>query len=472
MDTLVSQNLQANALVSQSQAEDLANQSQQTEAIQSQQAEALANQQTEDLANQSQQAEIKQRLCQIPLWATLVSYIVGFLWVTCIAARYAWMPQHGMITLFTALFFVWGELALKSIPRPNKECWFWMICAIAIAIGMDIPREMIDKAELVENHPLLDGWNYVALHIIAIYWMLCRSGKLIDNKTSSMIALDGLTGTVLAPISGIPNRIKRIIYGIKEIKSARSIGITILSILLVLPIIALVIHLLGKADSAFNDLFNQIIYSFKFDGDTFARFICGIFVSSYFFSILSSSVAREKPVFSGQSVRNTLETLRFLPEQSSAIVFGIFILIYLIFFGVQGSSRLSALWGEIPGTMTAAAFARSGFFELCAVMAINFGLILASSILSKVPFHQSRVLRTMTQILLSASILLAFTAASKLILYIDRFGFTPHRLLSFWAILILTSGCIFTNIAILRNKSYFEKWIWFSVATFVPLCFF
>lgn len=105
-------------------------------------------------------------------------------------------------------------------------------------------------------------------------------------------------------------------------------------------------------------------------------------------------------------------------------------------------------------------------------MAINFGLILASSILSKVPFHQSRVLRTMTQILLSASILLAFTAASKLILYIDRFGFTPHRLLSFWAILILTSGCIFTNIAILRNKSYFEKWIWFSVATFVPLCFF
>ena len=453
MDTLVSQNQQTNVLVNQ-QTETLASQTQQ-----------------EALADQSQQAEMQKRLCQIPLWATLVSYIVGFLWVTCLAQPYDWMPQHGMITLFTAVFFLWAEFAFKNIARPSKECWFWMVCALAIAIGIDIPREMIDyKADLIENHPMLDGWNYIALHIIAIYWILCRSGKLTDNKTGSMIVLDGIAGSFLAPISGMSHRIKRIIYGIKEISSAKNIGITILSVVIVLPVLALVIHLLCKADTSFSSLFHNILSSFAFDAETFARLIFGIIVSSYFFSILSNSVVREKPVFSGQNVRDSLETLRFLPTSSSAVIFGIFIATYLFFFGVQGSNQISAFWGEIPGTLTAANFAKSGFSELCVVMGINFGLILASAILSKTPQHP--ILRTMKQILLSESILLALTAASKLILYIERFGFTTRRLLGIWAILILTCGCILAILAIRKNKSYFDKWIWFSVATFVPLCFF
>ncbi|MBQ9395972.1 MAG: DUF4173 domain-containing protein [Proteobacteria bacterium] len=419
----------------------------------------------------------KQSLCKLPLWATIVSYIVGFLWVTCFVGKYDWMPDHGMITMFTGIFFLWAELALKSIPRPNKECWFWMACAIAIAIGMDIPRGMIEyKADTIEDHPMMEGWDYIALHCIAIYWILCRTGKLIDNKTGSMFILDGITGTIMAPFGGIPNRIKRIIYGIKEQNSTsgnlRSIGITILSIIFVIPVIALVIYLLGKADTTFGALSHNIISSFKFDSDTLARMICGVFVSSYFFSIMSSCVINKLPAFSGQKVRSTLESMRFLPAASSTIIYGIFIAIYLIFFGVQGSSRISALWGEIPGTLTAAEFARSGFFELCTVMAINFGLILAGSIFSKVPMRESRTIRTMAQILLSESILLAMTAASKLALYIDRFGFTTHRLLSFWGILALTCGCILSIVAIARNKSYFDKWIWFTVATFVPLCFF
>ena len=422
------------------------------------------------------QAEIKQRLCKLPLWATIVSYIVGFLWVTCFVGRYDWMPEHGMITMFTGIFFLWAELSLKSIPRPNKECWFWMACAIAIAIGIDIPRPVYDAEMGLSVPPMMEGWDYIALHCIAIYWILCRTGKLIDNKTGSMFILDGITGTLMAPFSGIPNRIKRIIYGIKDQNNTsgnlRSIGITILSIIFVIPVIALVIYLLGQADSTFGALNHNIISSIKFDSETLARMIFGVFVSSYFFSIMSSCVVKKLPAFSGQKVRSTLESMRFLPAASSTIIYGIFIAIYLLFFGVQGSSRISALWGEVPGTLTASEFARSGFFELCTVMAINFGLILAGAIFSKVPMRESRTIRTMAQILLSESILLAMTAASKLILYIDRFGFTSLRLLSFWGILALTFGCILSILAIAKNKSYFDKWIWFTVATFVPLCFF
>ena len=422
--------------------------------------------------------DAKQRLSLIPLWATIVSYIVGFLWTTCMVAKYDWMPDHGMITLFTVIFFFWAEMAMKSIPRPGKECWFWMACAIAIAIGMDIPHgTYVDgKDDIWPVRPILGSWNYLALHGIAIYWILCRSGRLIDKKTSSMFILDVLTGAVIAPLRGIPNRIRRIVYGFKDPKSSslnlRNITITLVSILLTLPVLAIVIHLLGKADNTFGNLIGSILSSFELDTETLIRFIYGVFVSGFIFSLMSSCVVWEKPIFSGEKIRNDLESLRILPIASGAIIYGIFISVYLLFFGVQGTQLIGAFLAEIPGDLTAAEYARSGFFELCIVTTINFGLIAANSILSKVQMRKNGVLRTMTMMLLIENILLAITAASKLILYIERFGFTTNRLLSFWAVLVLTCGCILSIIAIYDNKSHFSKWIWFSVATFVPLCYF
>ena len=422
--------------------------------------------------------DAKQRLSIIPLWATIVSYIVGFLWTTCMVAKYDWMPDHGMITLFTVIFFFWAEMAMKNIPRVGKECWFWMACAIAIAIGMDIPHGTYfdgtpDGGQIA---PMLNGWNYLALHVIAIYWILCRSGRLIDNQTGSMFILDVITGALIAPTRGIPNRIKRIVYGVKESSSSalslRNFTLTLFSILFALPVLAIVIHLLGRADNTFGDLIDSILSGFELDVETLIRFIHGVFVSGFIFSMMSSCVVWEKPVFSGERIRNTLESFRIFPIASGAIIYGIFISVYLLFFGVQGSHLIGAFHGEIPGDLTASAYARSGFFELCIVTAINFGLIAANSVLSKVQMRTSGVLRTMTMILLIENILLAITAASKLILYIERFGFTTNRLLSSWAVLVLTCGCILSIIAIYDNKSHFSKWIWFSAATFVPLCYF
>ncbi len=426
---------------------------------------------------ETQTNDAKQRLCRIPFWATLASYIVGFLWICCIFAQYEWMPDHGMITLFTIIFFAWAELSFKHIPRVGKECWFWMACAIAIAIGMDMPHGTYadGKSDGMPIRPILGSWNYLVLHCTVIYWILCRSGKLIDLKTGTMFVLDAITGAVIAPLRGIPTRIKRIIYGLKDQNTSsinlRNLIITLIALVCILPVLALVIHLLGQADNAFGNLINRILSSYELDSETLGRFVFGIVVSGFIFSLMSSCVVWEKPVFSREIIQKKLESFRILPLSTGAIIYGIFISVYLLFFGVQGSHLLGAFFAEIPGQMTAAEYARSGFFELCLVSAINFGLI-AASVLSKVPRQKSRVLRTMTTILLVENFLLAITAASKLILYIERFGFTTNRLLSFWAVLVLSCGCILSIIANYDNKSHFDKWIWFSAATFVPLCYF
>ncbi len=413
---------------------------------------------------------------KIPFWAALTSYIIGCLWVSGIVGYESWMPYHGRITMFTATFFIWAELTMKSIPRPGKECWFWMACALCIAIGMDLPRS--PQCDLyLDPSPMMSGWNYFALHCIAIYWILCRSGKLIENKTGTMFLLDGLTGCIIAPFRGIPNRIKTIIYSIKEhnAESRKNVAVSIIALAICLPILYKVILLLGEADNVFNDIiknirdFSPLHYVYK---DFFNKFIPGIFVSAYIFGLLSNCILSDKPIFSAPKIHKSMESFRSIPTMACMVILSSFITVYLLFFKIQGAHLLSAFWGVIPDDLTASEFARHGFFELCTVMSINFGLFFGMSKLCKTPLHENKKLKITTLLLISESILLAITAASKLILYIERFGFTTLRLLSIWGILVLTYGCILTIIGIIKNKTYVDKWIWGSVATFVPLCFF
>ena len=71
---------------------------------------------------------------------------------------------------------------------------------------------------------------------------------------------------------------------------------------------------------------------------------------------------------------------------------------------------------------------------------------------------------------MAESLLLAVTAASKLWLYIDRFGFTPRRLLSSWAVLVLAAGCVLAIASLRRPCRAAQKWIWFAAGSFALLC--
>ena len=101
-------------------------------------------------------------------------------------------------------------------------------------------------------------------------------------------------------------------------------------------------------------------------------------------------------------------------------------------------------------------------------MAINFLLVGLGNLLTKDP----RRLVLPCQILMVQSIFLAVSAAGKLLLYIRRFGFTPLRLLSFWAVLVLTAGCLMVIATLRRKKNTLRLWLWFSSFTFTALCFY
>ena len=88
------------------------------------------------------------------------------------------------------------------------------------------------------------------------------------------------------------------------------------------------------------------------------------------------------------------------------------------------------------------------------------------------PVREDRAALTVSLILLLESLLFAAVAASKLILYIDCFGFTPRRLQSSWAVSVLAAGCVCMGRSKITGRGSFKIWLFYSAASAAALCLF
>lgn len=416
----------------------------------------------------------------MPLWLVLTSYLIGFLWVCCFLVGF-WVPSfdqrcnHLYPLIFALAFFSWAGLILRE-RTGRREHFFWLTCALLVALALGLKRGRA-----------VASWSYIALHGFAAYWVLCRSGLLTEGETGNFLPLDLLSAGVTLPFGGFFLRISdlftRLDHAVANRKHApgsrKNALITLLVILAALPILVLAANLLGQADEAFRALLDSLSRFLTFTWDTprwieeaFGRFLLGLPVGAYLFGLVGSCCRREKSTFDAGIIRAGISHLHIAPTAAFAAVLASFCTLYLLFFAIQARHLLGAFFGTVPGTLTAAQYARSGFFQLCLVMVINFGLLAAAAVTSLVPIREQKALRRWADVLLMESILLAVTAASKLILYIHRFGFTPLRLLSMWGVLVLAAGCIL-SLRSLRGKPHAMKhWALFSAASFTLLCFY
>ena len=115
------------------------------------------------------------------------------------------------------------------------------------------------------------------------------------------------------------------------------------------------------------------------------------------------------------------------------------LLIYGLFFFSQLPLYTAAFTGVLPQGYTYANYAREGFFQLCAVCAINGLLYLFVSLFTRMDRGRG-LQRVLLTILCLCSLILAATAFSKMVLYIKTYGLTPLRVYSSWAMILLTAG--------------------------------
>ncbi len=372
--------------------------------------------------------------------------------------------------LFVAGFVFLEELLAYGRPR-LKENWIWLGCMAGIYLCV-----------LTDRCQAWGGYEYLMLHLFAVWYALTRSGKLLEGATGHLLPLDALNGLILFPFRNFFLRIRTVWYALKSLlkkgakRSVRPSSVIwiIAAVLCGTGLFALAVKLLMEADAGFEHALSGLEGFIAALSDLVGNLNpLALPVGAYLFGLTAGSLREdpEKLRLQAEKTGNFLSSLRRVPNQVWIGLGACFCLLYLAFFAVQSQYLFGAFRGTLPEGFIVSRYARRGFFELCGVMAVNFLLIWLIVRLSSRPVRTNRASLAVCLVLLVQSLMLAATAASKIVLYIDCFGFTPLRLQSCWAVAVLAAGCVCAGWSLVSGKKSLRGWAVFSSVSAVLLCF-
>lgn len=377
------------------------------------------------------------------LFALLFS-VIGFAFIYVFTAPYyeifGFSTVEWLLLFFTVLY-VAVVLCYARVRKvtPPVESWFWlgaMLCFVAplpyyCSIGIFQPLGLI---------------------CMAAYWTLSVADGLIgtQGRTSGFFPLDALNALVIVPFGNFFCHVRVLFHAShpeNRTKFRRRALSVLLGIVLAIPLLAIVLPLLARADTAFSGIFDTLFRSietmlhnlFGPSLPTFVvRFVVSMPVTAYLFGLAYGSLRRRHTAhFTAVAVRRSLDAAHVLPNSSVYIVQAALCAIYVLFICLQTRYLFSAFTGILPEGFTFSDYARSGFFELCRIAALNLCVLAAANAMAKTPRAVNRRLRLCNIVLSVLSILLLTTAASKMVLYIGAYGLTPLRVLSSVALLWL-----------------------------------
>lgn len=386
-----------------------------------------------------------------------VSYVLAYLYVDLFWFTPSAPLQRLLLTAFTVLFCAGTELLFRR-EKPSTESFVWLGCLLAVLASIAAGRCRV-----------WGGWSVLFLHGFAVYWLLARSGRLLEGASGRLAPLDLLRGFLTAPFSCFFLR-QRVLLDTLRTRRRGSLAAWAATAL-ALVLLAAAVSLLSAADNAFAALTAGLrrLLTVQSIPDVFLELILSLPVGAYLYGLALGTRRTEPAALAARTARldGTLAKLRRVPETVWCVLTGCFCAVYLLFFAVQGSYLFGAFRHRLPAGFTVAQYARQGFFQLCMVMGVNFLLLWLVT-------HSSRALnrpgRIMCTVLLAQSILLAVTALSKLALYIACFGFTPLRLQSSWLVCVLLAGCAAWLVSLWTARRTCRAWLLFSGVTLALLC--
>jgi len=147
-----------------------------------------------------------------------------------------------------------------------------------------------------------------------------------------------------------------------------------------------------------------------------------LLISAYLFGMVYGCFHRE-PAPVGKRAN--------LPQAMAISFLWVFVAVYFVFFGVKLAGVPKALQNIENGLLWVSTYAREGFFELCAVAAVNF---LIFTILKWYSPEAGKPMRITLTILGVQTIGFVCLGISKMGLYISRYGLTHKRVLTSWFI--------------------------------------
>lgn len=353
----------------------------------------------------------------------LITFVLGFLFVRWVL--FSW--QGWGVTLFTIAYCSAVTLYLlkKGVHIP-RAAWFWLTVVVLTGISFS----------LWSNNGL-EPWRNLFLFCGAVYWVISAAGLPILGKTSNWIGLDGFNGVFLIPFRNFTCQYKSLaFFGSSKKVAGRQFLSIALGLLLTAIIGGLVLPLLMKADSGgFSQITNRFFEYFGWIeeelSNLFFNSVITIPVAAYIFGLVAGSAhKRGCSTFKIEGIKKIILALRVLAPATIFTLLGLLCGLYVVFIGSQLPYFFSAFAGERPeGWLVYSEYARSGFFELCRIAAINLSVLTGANLLSIKPHRDSLILKILNCLLALLTLVLIATALSKMAMYIGVYGLSVRRLL-------------------------------------------
>ena len=320
---------------------------------------------------------------------------------------------RGFALGFTISYAVIFAISSAFVYRKGAKGRAFAIICGALSLILSVGNTLFNNSIIKLVSVLIIGF------LFAIY-CLGISGGLTTLSGSYRMLINLFFKTFLVPFEKLGEVFGSIKEGAKGNK--RALG-ALLGILLSLPVLLVVIPLLVSSDAAFEGLVVSVIENI---GIYLREIAIALVLLPFFYSYLFNRV-RDK---NGKKAKS--QSIKKLSSTVCTSFLSVITVTYVIYLFSQLAYFFSAFKGILPEgyTHTASAFARRGFYEMCAICIINIALISAVSILSERKNKKLPAAIKLLSLFISLfSVLLVVIAIQKMRLNIATYGLSVNRIL-------------------------------------------
>ena len=285
---------------------------------------------------------------------------------------------------------------------------------------------------------------FIAVHVIVLsyaFFVLSLFGNTNQRLSGGTFLLDLIKATFVYPFLSVRSFFSSVFKRKTAEKKSKHAFLFVLIGIAAAIVLGIITVSLLSFDPDFEKMF-RFEWNWTFFSDLIGKLIFCIPLTILLFSMFTSSEKRKLPNMSTPETASRIGTrMKKVPAVVFLIPAAALFVIYGLFFFTQRSVYLSAFLGIVPDSFTAAEYARSGFFELCAVAAINAVVGVLMSLFMNESSHAVVILKKITNTILAfMTLILIATALSKMILYIQRFDLTVLRLFSSAVLVLIAIG--------------------------------
>ena len=238
-------------------------------------------------------------------------------------------------------------------------------------------------------------------------------------------------------------------------KGSGVIGKAVAGLLIAVIPTAIVASLLSY-DAGFKEIMGNI-FSFSAADAVSQLFsiLFGILLGMYLFgAYLTSADKKQVGRTTAALCRENTEKAKVLPAITAVAAVLPLLFLYGVFFVSQWNYYVSAFRGVLPEGTVYSEYAREGFFQLCAVAALNFFLtaLLLVFLKRKENGKPPVAVTAAASLLLLSTLILIATAVSKMVLYIRAYGLTRLRVLSTWFMVVIAVCTVIVAVGLFVKK--------------------